>query len=49
MIHTELSTCKKCGSATLVIIDTHKNLRDNHCLNTDCGFSVDESEKELER
>ena len=49
LIETELGKCEKCGSASLVIIDKHKHLRDKHCLNTDCNYHVDESKQELER
>ena len=45
----ELRKCEKCGSASLIIIDKHKHVRDKHCLNTDCLYYVDESEQELER
>ena len=49
LIETELGKCEKCGSASLVIIDKHKHLRDKHFLNTDCLYYVVESEQELER
>ena len=48
MVETEKSECTKCGSISLVIIDTEKLLRKNYCLNDDCCFSVDESEEEPE-
>ena len=48
MVETEKSECTKCGSISLVVIDTENLLRKNYCLNDDCGFSVDESEEEPE-
>ena len=48
MVETEKSECTKCGSISLVIIDTEKHLRKNYCMNEDCSFSVDESEEEPE-
>ena len=48
LTETEQSKCMKCGSISLVIIDTEKLLRKNYCLNDDCCFFVDESEEEPE-
>ena len=48
MVETEKSICMKCGSMSLVVIDSEIHLRKNYCLNDDCCYSVDESEEEPE-